>query len=399
MKTLYFDCFAGISGDMTLGALLDLGLNIEDLRGELSKIALSGYELSMNRVVRSQISAVKFTVSASQGDHHRSLTSIKNLINNSSLSDQVKSRATAIFQRLGEVEAKIHNIDIDRVHFHEVGAVDSIIDIVGACVGFEKLGVERFICSPLHIGRGFVESAHGRFPVPAPAAIELLKGAPIYSTDIEGELVTPTGAAIVSHLCAEFIPMPTMKVEKVGYGAGGRDYKGFPNVLRLILGDIEGVAEEEREHAGHGPVVVIETNIDDMNPQVFGYLMDRALEEGALDVFYTPVQMKKNRPGTLLTVLCERHQFDKIVELIFKETTTIGVRYYEIERRTLERYSMPVQTEFGQINIKVASLNGRIVNYAPEYVDCERAARQSGISLREVQEKARAAFNEQVNGD
>lgn len=427
MKTLYLDCFAGISGDMTIGALLDAGLDFEFLKSELAKLGVAGYELSLTRVDRSGINAAKFDVAlieqvqtthshhhhdhhhhehsheqhhhhhdATQTDSlrnhhhdHRSLSTIKHLIEESALSAPVKEQATAIFQRIGEAEAKIHGMDIEAVHFHEVGAIDSIVDIVGACIGLAALGIEQIIASPLHVGFGTFTCAHGTYPIPGPAAAEILRGVPVYAKDIEGELVTPTGAAIVATLAQSFGPLPAMRIEKVGYGAGTRTYDKFPNVLRAVLGEVE------RTDATPDTVTVIEANLDDLSPQVFGHLMEQALAAGALDLFYTPVQMKKNRPGVLLTLLCANGDRDRMTELIFRETTTLGVRFREERRVILQREFVPVETAFGPIKIKVArNHDGQVMNAAPEFDDCQAAALKHQVAVREVQRAALQAYAE-----
>ncbi len=420
MKTLYLDCFAGISGDMTIGALLDLGLDFAYLKQELAKLGVEGYELSLERVDRSGINAAKFDVKVTQTvslrvshshdhshphqhphdeasqtdslrshDHdHRSLSTIKHLIESSTLSEQVKRNATAIFQRIGEAEARIHGVDIETVHFHEVGAIDSIVDIVGACIGLEALGIQHIISSPLHVGYGTFTCAHGTYPIPGPAATEILRGVPIYAKDIEGELVTPTGAAIVAVLAKDFVKLPLMRVEKVGYGAGTRVYEKFPNVLRAVLGEIEA------EDTTPDTITVIEANLDDLNPQVFGHLMEQALAVGALDIFYTPIQMKKNRPGVLLTVLCATETREQLMALIFRETTTLGVRYREERRVILRREFVTVETEFGPVTMKVArNHEGQVMNAAPEFADCQAAALKHQVSLRAVQLAALKAYS------
>ncbi len=399
MRILYLDCFAGASGDMLIGALLACGLDFEFLRRELARLTLEGYELGVRRVDRSGISAVKFDVLLHpqpdthhshphhHHDHtHRTLSEINRLIESSTLSPEIKQRAQVIFQRLGEAEARIHGVPVEQVHFHEVGAVDSIVDIVGTCIGLAALGIERVISSPLHVGSGSLTCAHGTYPVPGPATAELLRGIPIYAKEIEGELVTPTGAAIISTLAAEFGPLPPMRVERIGYGAGAREYPKFPNVLRAMIGEIE---------AGTTPttVTVIETQLDDLNAQVFGHLMERALAAGALDLFYTPVQMKKNRPGVLLTLLCAPEDRARMIELVFRETTTLGVRYREERREVLSREHVPVETPYGQIRIKVARVgDGPVINYAPEFEDCRAAAERHQVAVREVQTAALAAY-------
>jgi uncharacterized protein (TIGR00299 family) protein len=402
-KTLYLDCFAGASGDMLVGAMLDCGLDFETLRSELLKLGVEGYELSLKRVDCSGISAAKFDVhltgEAHSHDHehhrhhehhheHRSLTEIKRIISSSNLNEQVKQRAQAIFQRIGEAESKIHDIPIEAVHFHEVGAIDSIVDIVASGVAFDALKIERIVSSPLHVGSGAFQCAHGTYPVPGPATAELLRGVPIYSKDIEGELVTPTGAAIISTLAESYGPMPMMRIEKIGYGAGTRDYPKFPNALRAIIGETE-------EDADSAPttVTVIEASIDDLNPQVFGYLMEKALEAGALDIFYTPAQMKKNRPGVLMTLLCKPPDRERMCDLIFRETTTLGVRYRYERREILTREFVTVETEYGPIRIKVSrARDGRVMNVSPEFEDCRVAAEKSGVGLRDAQTAALKAY-------
>jgi uncharacterized protein (TIGR00299 family) protein len=393
-KTLYLDCFAGASGDMLAGAMLDCGLDFETLRSELLKLGVQGYKLSLNRVDRSGISAAKFDVhledSYSREHHHehRSLTEIKQIISSSNLNEQVKQRAQAIFQRIGEAESKIHDIPIEAVHFHEIGAIDSIVDIVGACVAFDALKIERIVSSPLHVGSGTFQCAHGTYPVPGPATAELLKGVPIYSKDIEGELVTPTGAAIISTLAESYGPMPMMRIEKIGYGAGTRNYPKFPNALRAIIGEMEADAD-----CAPTTVTVIEANIDDLNAQVFGYLMEKALATGALDIFYTPAQMKKNRPGVLLTLLCNPPDLERMCDLIFRETTTLGVRYRNERREILTREFVTVETEYGPIRIKVSrARDGRVMNASPEFEDCRVAAEKSGVGLRDAQTAALKAY-------
>src|SRR5215207_9132504 len=307
MRTLYFDCFAGISGDMTLGALVAAGADARALRERLALLDLEGYGVEFETVDRSGISATRAVVSVTKDEEpHRHLRDVLAIIEGSRLEESIKRRASEIFRRLAEAEARVHNVPVERVHFHEVGAVDAIVDVVGACIGFELLGVERFAASALHVGSGTVEMEHGRFPVPPPAVAELLRGAPVYSTDIVGELVTPTGAAIVATVCEGFGPLPRMRVEATGYGAGGREYKDFPNVLRVLVGESDeaGGAPPGVSRQGDEELLMVETNVDDVSPQVLGHLMERALEAGALDCFFTHVQMKKNRPGVLVSILC-----------------------------------------------------------------------------------------------
>jgi uncharacterized protein (TIGR00299 family) protein len=385
MKTLYFDCFAGASGDMILGALVAAGADPRALTGQLSLLSVQGFEVDFVTVNRSGISATHAIVRTAHEHHHRHLGDILKIIYASSLSDGVKDRAAKIFSRLAEAEAKVHNEPVEKVHFHEVGALDAIVDVVGAAICFELLGIERFVCSPLHVGSGTVDMDHGRFPVPPPAVTELLKDAPIYATDIKGELVTPTGAAIITTVCSDFGPLPGMKLESSGYGAGTRVYEKFPNCLRVLIGeDAETTGPNER-------LWMIETNIDDLSPQIFGHVMDRAFQLGALDCYFTPIQMKKNRPGVLLSVLCRDSDRDGLSAMIFAETTTLGLRSYSVERRALERDTMRVETRYGPIDVKVARLNGNVVNRMPEYEQCREAAVLANVALQVVEEEARLA--------
>jgi uncharacterized protein (TIGR00299 family) protein len=313
------------------------------------------------------------------------LKEIREIIGHAAIRDGAKKTALEIFSALGAAEAKIHNSDIDSVHFHEVGAVDAIVDIVGAAVGAEALGVDEIVCSPLNVGGGTVKCAHGEFPVPAPATVELLKSAPVYSSGIQKELVTPTGAAIVKVLAKRFGSFPEMTIEKSGYGAGTRDFSGHPNVVRLTIGE---AASALASKTAQETISILEANLDDLNPQVFGYVMDRLLEEGALDVFGMPVQMKKNRPGTVLTVLCRPEDAARLTQLIFAETSTLGVRQRVEQRQTLARRWVTVATEWGDVRIKVASMNGTVSHYAPEYEDCRRIAREHKVPLKQVMNAA-----------
>jgi uncharacterized protein (TIGR00299 family) protein len=318
-------------------------------------------------------------------EHGRGLNEIRGMIRKAAISDGAKQTAIAIFEALGVAEAKIHDTDIEKIHFHEVGAVDAMVDIVCAAVGTEALGIDEIVCSPLNVGGGTVNCAHGTLPVPAPATLELLRDAPVYSSGIQAELVTPTGAAIVKTLAKRFAPFPRMKVDKTGYGAGARDFAGHPNVVRLTVGEAQPELSTEMPE---DTIVVLEANIDDLNPQVFGYMMDRLLEEGALDVFGVPVQMKKNRPGMLLTVLCRAEDASKLTHLIFTETTTLGVRQREEKRQTLARRWITVATRWGDVRLKIASMNGIETNCAPEYEDCRRIAAERHIPLKSVMQEA-----------
>ena len=319
-------------------------------------------------------------------EHGRGLKEISQIIAGARISETSKHTALAIFQALGEAEAKIHNIDIERVHFHEVGAVDALVDIVCAAVGVEALQVDEIVCSPLNVGGGTVKCAHGTLPVPAPATVELLKGAPVYSSGPQLELVTPTGAAIIKVLARRFTGIPQMKIDKAGYGAGSRDLDGQPNVVRLTIGEAQAELAAET-------ITVLEANLDDLNPQVFGYVIEKLLEAGALDAFGVPVQMKKNRPGMVLTVLAKPQDAGKMEAIIFTETTTLGVRYRTEERRSLARKWVNVSTQWGEVRIKVASLNGTVTNYAPEYEDCRKLAEAGGVPLKQVMQAAMQSYS------
>ena len=385
MKTLYFDCFAGASGDMILGATVAAGVDPNYLRQQLSLLPVTGFTIDFETVNRSGLSATYARVETADEHKHRSLADIKEIIHGSALSDVVKKRAVEIFTRLAEAEARVHNEPIDEVHFHEVGALDAIVDVVGAAICFDALQIEHFVCSPLHVGSGMVKMAHGHFPIPPPAVTELLKGVPFYSTEIKGELLTPTGAAIITTVCTEYGPIPEMKTDATGYGAGTRVYQDFPNVLRVLLGEEANAGTDER-------LWMVETNLDDASPQIIGHVMDRVLELGALDCFFTPVQMKKNRPGVLLSVLCGRDEKEAVMRLLFTETTTLGVRSYEVARRALARSVVRVETQYGPIDVKVAHLDGRVVNEMPEFEQCRQAAAKANVPLKIVEEAARVAL-------
>src|SRR5882672_1919639 len=394
MRTLYFDCFAGASGDMILGALVGARVEPRALIAQLELLGVSGWQVDFEKIDRSGISATHARVHTAHEHTHRHLSDILKIIYDSRLTDGVKERAARIFSLLAEAEARVHDQPIEKIHFHEVGALDAIIDVCGAAIGFELLGIKEFISSPLRVGAGMTEMAHGRFPIPPPAVAELLKGKPIYAGDIDGEFVTPTGAAIISAVCQSFGPVPPMKIEATGYGAGTRDHDKFPNALRIFVGETEDASRLADE-----TLLMIETNIDDMSPQVVGYVMDRAFELGALDCYLTHTQMKKNRPGLLLSVLCRLDEREKFLQMIFAETTTIGARSYQVLRRALARETVRVETQFGPIDVKVAylndSANNGAVNAMPEFEQCRTAARTADVPLREVQEAARAAYRKQ----
>ena len=389
MKHAYFDCFSGISGDMTLGALLDAGVPVDQLRAELHGLNLPGWELSAEKVWKNGMAATHAKVFAQDTTTHRSLSTILEIIEKSNLASGVKDRAAAIFRKLGEAEAAVHDVPLEKIHFHEVGAVDAIIDIVGACIGFSALGIESFACSALNVGGGTAKMAHGVLPVPAPATARLLLDKPTYSNGVQQELVTPTGAAIVATLCSHFGPQPPMSVSTIGYGAGTADLEGQPNVLRLMVGE----AVEQRAAAESETIRVLEANLDDMNPQIYGYFLEKALAAGALDVFSTPVQMKKNRPGMLVTVLCKPEDEPKFHDMLFAETTTLGVRTYTAERRVLARQWDTVRTSFGEVRIKVARLNGHIQQASPEFEDCRKLAEAKNVPLQRVMDEAIRAWS------
>jgi uncharacterized protein (TIGR00299 family) protein len=462
MRIAYLECFSGISGDMFLGALLDAGVppdlftrTVEalgvDARLEISRVDRSGISATKLDVIAAgekELPREEFweqesrAVSSGAQDHrhehdhsnkqnhrhshshgdshshinshepshsheqghqhalshthsHRGLKEIRGIIAKAAISQSAKERAIRIFEALATAEAKVHNSDVEKIHFHEVGAIDAIVDIVCASVGAEELGVDEWICSPLNVGGGTVVCAHGTFPIPAPATLELLKKAPVYSGEIQKELVTPTGAAIVSVLAARFSNFPAMRAEKVAYGAGTRNFKHYPNVLRLTVGEMMA------EHAAPFPmeeIAVLEANIDDMTPQVFGYVLERALDSGALDAFGTSVQMKKSRPGMILTVLCRTDDSERLTKLILAETTTLGVRMRHETRAALSRRYMSITTKWGEVRMKLANLNGTISNYAPEYEDCRRIAKEQNVPLKTVMQEAIKIYLERTNG-
>jgi len=388
MKLAYFDCFSGISGDMTLGALVDAGCDVEHLRAELRGLQVPGWDLTAEKVWKNGMAATYVKVKTEDQSKHRSLSAILEILEKSRLAPQVRERASAIFKKLGEAEARVHDVPLEKIHFHEVGAVDAIVDIVGACIGFHALGIEKFACSALNVGGGTAKMAHGVLPVPAPATADLLQGKPTYSNGVQKELVTPTGAAIVATLCDSFGPQPPMNVSAIGYGAGTADLEGQPNVVRIMIGE----AVEKTVAGFDEEISVIEANLDDMNPQIYGYFLEKALAANALDVYTTPVQMKKNRPGTLLTVLCKPHDADALLSLIFSETTTFGARTYRAQRRTLPREFLNVATAFGDVRIKISRVNGRILHVAPEFDDCRKLAVEKNIPLQRVISEALRAY-------
>lgn len=386
----YFDCFSGISGDMILGAMVDAGLPLNKLRGELSKLNLKGYSLSKKSVKKAGIVATKVDVIISQRSEVRSQKSkkwkdIEKTVKNSSLSPGIKEKGLEIIRSLFKAEGKVHGEDPEKIHLHELGATDCIIDVFGAVIGLNILGLDKIYSSPLNLGSGSAETEHGTLPVPAPATAELLKDIPVYSTGIPYELTTPTGAAIITAITDRFMPFPPFKTEKIGNGAGSVDIKGQPNILRLFIGK-----EEPRYFSDE--VLVIETNIDDMNPQVYEYLIEKLLEKGALDAYITPVIMKKMRPANLLSVLVGRKRMDEIIDLIFKETTTFGLRFFSASRYKLSKEIKKVSTRYGNIRVKIGSKGDDIITVTPEYEDCKAVARHKGVPLKSVLDEVKKKY-------
>lgn len=418
MKTLYFDCFAGASGDMLLGALIDLGLDLATLEAELRKLAVGGYALSAEKTIKQGVSARKFRVRLSPspapahhhreaahhhrgegapgaGGHGRSYARIRDILESAPIPETPKARAISAFHRLGSVEAEIHGVGIEDIHFHEVGAVDSIIDITGYFLGLHTLGVERVAASPLPVGSGYVDCAHGRMPIPAPATAKLLEGVPVAEGGLEGEALTPTGALLLRESAEFFGPMPAMTIARVGYGAGDREQPRVPNLVRAFLGESAPAPE-----GGDPParVAVLEANIDDMRPELFPHVIERALRAGALDAFSAPVTGKKGRPAQLLTVLCPPERQEALTRLLFRETSTLGVRHRTQRRAVAGRKWVEVDLPWGRVRVKQGIREGCVVNLAPEYEDCRRLAEESGVPLKEVIEAAAARAREAQEG-
>ena len=394
MRVAYFDCFSGISGNMILGALLDAGLELEALKEGLAELGLSGYEIEARRVLKRYIAGTLVDVKIQEEGVERHLGDILDILEESSLPGEIKETCGKIFAKLAEAEARVHGLDVEDIHFHEVGGLDAIVDVVGSVVGLALLGVEEVYSSAVHLGTGFVECAHGRLPVPAPATLALVKGAPTYGRDIEAELTTPTGAAIITTLAKEFGRAPLMAVEAIGYGAGHRNLP-IPNLLRISIG--EAVKSKERGYE-EDVVTVVEANSDDMNPELYEHVMGKLFEKGALDVFFTPIQMKKNRPAVKLSALVRENELAGVLDAFFEETTTLGVRLYEASRKKLARESIAVDTKYGKIVIKVGKLRDVVRNISPEYEDCRRIASQLDIPLKEVYEETRRAAREVIHG-
>lgn len=382
MRIAYFDCFSGASGDMILGSLVDAGLSPRRLREELKKLRIPTIDLKAKKVLKGGLAATRVTVEGKKEKKpHRNLKEILTIIARSRVEAGVKEKSKEIFRRIALAEGKIHRTPAEEVHFHELGGLDSVVDIVGAVWGIRQLGIEEIYVSKVNVGGGFVRCEHGILPVPAPAVLSLMEGKPIYSSGVERELFTPTGAAILSTLGSEFGAMPAIHVERVGYGAG-RDDLPIPNLLRLIVGTSVSASGRER-------VVVVETNIDDMNPQLYDYVMEGLLAMKVLEVFITPVLMKKNRPGHLLTMICPPEKLASVTTFLWRETTTIGLRWHEEERAKTDREIVSRQTKYGKIRFKLARWEGKVVNFSPEYEDCKRLALGKGVPLKEVFEEAR----------
>jgi len=391
MKTAYFDCFSGISGDMVLGAVVDAGVAIEDLRADLEKLDLPGYEITSLKVTRAGIAATKVHVCLDQQEQPaRHLEDIRKIIERSSLPAAVKRKSVAVFERLAEAEATVHGTTPDRVHFHEVGAVDAIVDIVGSVTGLDRLGIRRIQASAVNLGSGTIATVHGVLPVPAPATAELLRGVPAYGSSIPFELTTPTGAAILSTLCSSFGALPRMRIQRIAQGAGGKEVPGQPNVLRLIIGEPAAAYEEDSS-------IVIETNIDDMNPQIYEHLIETLMRQGAQDAYLTPVIMKKGRPAVLLSVLTAPANADGVVDTIFRETTSIGVRVQEVGRRKLTREIAEVETTHGKVRFKISRQGDEVLTATPEYEDCRRIAEEKDLPLKQVMEEAKNQYGNRIS--
>jgi len=389
MKLAYFDCFSGISGDMILGALVDSGVPLERLRIGLTGLKLGGYDIAARLAVKNGITGTRVEVTVNEAQPVRHLRDIETILDKSELPPAVKEKSKQVFVALARAEAKIHNTTPDRIHFHEVGAVDAVVDVVGAVLGLHLLGIERLVVSRIHVGTGFVDCQHGRIPIPSPATTALLQGAPVFSTGIEAELTTPTGAAIVSTLADEFGPLPAMTPIATGYGAGMRDL-GIPNMLRLIIGQSE-LSDSETDF-----VSVIETNIDDMTGEQLGYAVEKLMGEGALDVWLTPIQMKKGRPGHMLSVMASQGDVEPLARLVLSETTTLGVRLRRCERRKQFREMRTVRTRFGEVRVKVSISSGEVVRVAPEYEDCRAIADREGEPFPAVFDQVRRQAERQL---
>ena len=388
MKTLYFDLIGGASGDMILGALLDTGLSIDTLRNLLEALNLSEFTIQAEKVDKNGFSATKVDIRVKKQPPERHLDEIKTVIQNSSLPKSIQTRALLIFERIAETEAAIHNKTIDQVHLHELGGTDTIIDVVGTLLALDHLGISSVYASPVPLGKGFVEGAHGQIPLPSPATIALLKEVPVYGKEIESELVTPTGAALLAELVDGFGPAPPMILENVGYGAGGRDLP-IPNLLRVLIGEISQFGKTTLDH-----LAILETNLDDLNPEIYPYVVESLFEGGALDVTLTPIHMKKNRPGTQIQVLCEPVDVDAMRLILFRETTTLGIKQYFIERYALPRTIREIETPYGKVRVKIAELSPELKKISPEYEDCRKLAIEKGIPITSVYQETIRSYQE-----
>jgi uncharacterized protein (TIGR00299 family) protein len=386
MRTAFIDCVAGASGDMLLGALIDAGLTLEDLQNKLALLHLPGFELEIQQVQKNHIRATQLRVLVKDKKTERHLPEILEIIHRSDLPVEIQIKAIEIIKRLGEVEARIHGTDLDQVHLHELGGIDTIVDIVGFIIGLEVLKIEELIVSPLPLGRGFVQSAHGKIPIPAPATLELIKGIPVYGLEIDKELVTPTGAVLLTSLASSFGTFPAMKVDAVGYGAGSRDLP-IPNVLRVLIGTRRSRSSTQIDH-----LMLLESNIDDMNPEIFDHLMERLFEAGALDVSFIPIHMKKNRPGIMLQVLALPEMAYDLKQIIYVETSTLGIRQQLIERECLNRHFETIETDYGPVQMKIADLGEGQIKYSPEYEDCKALASKHNLPIQIIMRAAEAAF-------
>ena len=404
MKTAFFECFSGVSGDMILGALVDLGVGISDLIYELKKLNLSGYTLISEKVNRCGISGTKINVQidtkSRENSSRRRLEDISDIINKSCLSDDIKSASISVFCRLAKAEAKVHNTQVNEVHFHEVGAIDSIIDIVGSVIGIKKLEFNTILFSPIATGSGYTRCEHGTLPVPAPATAELLVGVSMFSTDIKHELTTPTGAAILTTLGKQVDCLPDFNVTKIGYGAGSYDNPGLPNLLRVFFGNAKAETIITEANRFSNEVWVVETNIDDMPGELFGYIIEKLFEAGAVDAYMTPIQMKKNRPSMLISAITYEDKLPAIESVFFNQSTTLGIRRHKVFRRILDRKTINIETVVGNVRIKIGSINGKVKNIAPEYEDCKRIADEKGVSLKLVyNETMKSAVNNGIEID
>lgn len=387
MRVLYFDCFSGAAGDMILGALISAGADREAVRSRIGDLGVGGFEVGFEDVRKQGFAAVRVSVNWRDDQSHRHLHHIEKIIAGSSLDEGVKRIAMHVFTRLAEAEARVHGTSVEKVHFHEVGAIDAIVDIVGTAIALDLLGVDQVVCSPVPVGSGTVQCDHGIMPVPAPATAELIKGIPIAACDETGELLTPTGAAILTTIADSFGPMPEMRIDTIGYGAGTREGKSRPNVLRVLLGEAKASFKVDRDE-----VVVLETNLDDCTGEEVGRAIERLLEAGALDAFCQPIVMKKSRPGVVLTAVAPLEREAECTRTMLRETTTFGIRRRVSERSTLPRRVETVDTKYGTIRVKLGLEDSRVIRVAPEYDDCDRAAREHGASLRDVMDAARTAW-------